>query len=272
MAQQELRLRPKYEDIVSVDIMDGLGEFCRELSDVMLPSLDDNIPSTLPLMHSVRHSVRELTDNLNESIIRIEELKCAGNSLTVKFRDSESAMEHLECRVDEIEKIMHQIDVVEGVISKIQDEFVDVYWKRLEGVRTSIHSENAVSTQLKRDPIRTIKEQGIKSMKQSGPTLKRLGRSLLQFSRFGGKGNDPVKEEKHLDVIKNEMEADELQSQLPIWGDWHSLIQETEVSMYNSRTYEIIQYFASVSTDGKPEVNDPFVSEERAKKISIDLP
>ena len=275
--QETQQFRPAFEDVVSVDIMCGLEEFCGELSNAVLAFPSGHAASPLPLVESVGHLMRELSGNLNESIVRIEELQFAGTSLTAKLENSDAAMEHLEFRVNEIQQTMHQIDVVDNVLTKIEGDFISVYEKRLRGVRTSFDSESAVVSQLKRDPLRTIKAHGIKSIKQNGPKLKRFGRSLLQLSglQFGGKhqgnGMESRSQESH-GLMMNE----ESGSRLPVLNEWHELIKESEPTTTGPQDGKEADqkdpsHRADFKDDGDDDARD-MVKRERVQKLSIDLP
>eukprot|EP01084_Bolivina_argentea_P286919 492274_1 len=179
--------RPKYEDIVSMDIMDGLKEFCDEFSCIIVPPSDqeikntsrikddnnDDSSATLLLLESLNNLIYELSDNLNKSIVRIEELQSAKNS----FKNSmslcgEAIMNNLEIRINEMNKIYNEIDIINELILIIEIEYINKYKERYNDILVLCDQNFMIQKQLKKDPIGTIKKQYKKTIKQNKPKIK----------------------------------------------------------------------------------------------------
>merc|ERR1712083_1023145 len=89
--------RPKYEAVISVNIMDGLKEFCDEFSCKIVPQTneekqivkqkdkqndDDEDAETVSMIQSLHNIIEELRDNLNASIVDIDHLQSAEHGLS----------------------------------------------------------------------------------------------------------------------------------------------------------------------------------------------
>lgn len=190
------QLRAKYEDVVSIDIMDGLKEFCDEFSCIVVPPSDQDIElikekkmknesstssseestdssATLSMLESLNNLVCELSDNLNQSIVRIEELESAGNGLSNGIKIcGKTVMDKLEFRIKEINETFKQINIINELIQIIEYEYVNIYKQRYVEVLALCDSNKMIQMKLQKDPIGTIKKQYIKTLKQNGPKIK----------------------------------------------------------------------------------------------------
>eukprot|EP01084_Bolivina_argentea_P177675 307249_1 len=108
--ESEKPLRPKYEDVISIDIIDGLKEFCDEFSNLVVPPTDGERQTltdedmeqsqTINMLDSLNNVIYQLSDNLNQSIVRIEELTSAGNGLSTSLVSCGSTVtDKLEIRI-----------------------------------------------------------------------------------------------------------------------------------------------------------------------------
>ena len=181
--------RPKYDDVVSVDVMDGLKEFCDEFSCIIVPPTDTEIEyakkqkqqnddeedcATMSMINSLHNIIDELSDNLNTSIVDIGHLQSAEHGLSASIKEcGDTVINNLEIRINEIEETFKQIDTINELIQIIEIEYVNKYKQRYNQVLSLCDSKKMIQRQLKSDPIGTIKKQYIKTIKQNKPRIEK---------------------------------------------------------------------------------------------------
>merc|ERR1712228_228273 len=86
---------------------------------------------TISMINSLNNIIDELSDNLNTSIVDIEHLQSAEHGLSASIKEcGNTVMNHLECRMNEIEEIFKQIDTMNELIQLIETDYVNKYKDR----------------------------------------------------------------------------------------------------------------------------------------------